>query len=92
MTGLQLFLSVIALLSGIYIFSKAWFFPGSMVSMYKRSKKRMKSIFPFVSNKFIDLLYFKDNQRITIGWSRVMATLYFSFSLFIFIATISQGK
>lgn len=92
MASFELLLGISALCTGIYVFCKAWFFPSSMISMHKKSKERTRRVFSFFPNKFVDFLYFKDNQKITIIWSRIMALFFLILTIIFFVAVIAKQK
>ena len=72
---LFLVICVVCLLYFGYHFILAWFYPKRVLEIYKRTKRKDKEIFTFLPSKIIDALFFFDNPKVSIWWSRIGTTL-----------------
>jgi dihydrodipicolinate synthase/N-acetylneuraminate lyase len=73
-----------------YIFVLSWFFPKSLLKLYRAIKEKDMQKLPFIPERFLNLIIFNDNKTITIIWARFCSLLMLGLSIIFIIAAFES--
>ena len=87
---IPIILGFIFLIPVTYIFVLSWFFPKSLLKLYRRNKEIDKQKLPFIPERFLDFMFFNNNKTITIIWARFCTLLLLGISICYIIAAFES--